>query len=173
MVWGVSNVFIWYGVYKALVKNKKGDICMDDFLEYLENIMDWDSVIVGEILQKYKEMKKVNSKDDLQIVNENLKERIAYLERSNDRREDTILEQRNEIAELEMRWNKLKENLEKEGFEINKTIDKLRRKHNTQQKEFISFLEDNWNLTHDIWYIKILQKYKEIIGVSNDNKTQI
>ena len=37
-----------------------------------------------------------------------------------------------------------------------------------QQKEFMKFLEDNWNTTQDIWYIKILQKYKEIIGVSDD-----
>ena len=35
----------------------------------------------------------------------------------------------------------------------------------TQQQEFINFLEDNWKQTQDIWYIKILQKYKEIIGV--------
>ena len=34
----------------------------------------------------------------------------------------------------------------------------------TQQKEFINFLEDNYKETQDIWYIKILQKYKEIIG---------
>lgn len=33
-----------------------------------------------------------------------------------------------------------------------------------QQKEFINYLEDNWKQTQDIWYIKILQKYKEIIG---------
>ena len=33
-----------------------------------------------------------------------------------------------------------------------------------QQKEFIKFLEDNYKETQDIWYIKILQKYKEIIG---------
>ncbi len=33
-----------------------------------------------------------------------------------------------------------------------------------QQKEFIKFLEDSWKETQDIWYIKILQKYKEIIG---------
>lgn len=39
----------------------------------------------------------------------------------------------------------------------------------TQQKEFIKFLEDNWKETQDIWYIKILQKYKEIIGVSDEN----
>ena len=49
-----------------------------------------------------------------------------------------------------------------ENFEVNKTIDKLRLKHNTQQKEFIDYLEDNWKQTQDIWYIKILQKYKEI-----------
>ena len=34
-----------------------------------------------------------------------------------------------------------------------------------QQKEFINFLEDNYKETQDIWYIKILQKYKSIIGV--------
>lgn len=33
-----------------------------------------------------------------------------------------------------------------------------------QQKEFIKYLEDNWKQTQDIWYIKILQKYKKIIG---------
>lgn len=62
----------------------------------------------------------------------------------------------------------LEENKDKinwyENFEINKTIDKLRIKHNNQQKEFIKFLEYNYKETQDIWYIKILQKYKEIIG---------
>lgn len=40
----------------------------------------------------------------------------------------------------------------------------------TQQKEFIKFLKDNYKETQDIWYIKILQKYKEIIGDINDKK---
>lgn len=40
----------------------------------------------------------------------------------------------------------------------------------TQQKEFIKFLEDNYKETQDIWYIKILQKYKSIIGVSDEKK---
>ena len=40
----------------------------------------------------------------------------------------------------------------------------------TQQKEFINFLEDNYKETQDIWYIKILQKYKSIIGVSDEKK---
>ncbi len=40
--------------------------------------------------------------------------------------------------------------------------------YKTQQKEFINYLEDNWNTTQDIWYIKILQKYKKIIGGRNE-----
>ena len=40
-------------------------------------------------------------------------ERIEYLERSNNRREDIILEQRQEISDLEDNWNKLKEYIRK------------------------------------------------------------
>ena len=45
--------------------------------------------------------------DELRLENQELKERIAYLERSNNRREDTILEQRQEIGDLEDNWNTL------------------------------------------------------------------
>lgn len=45
-----------------------------------------------------------------------------------------------------------------------KVYDSLVQKTEMQQKKFINFLEDNWKQTQDIWYIKILQKYKEIIG---------
>lgn len=38
----------------------------------------------------------------------------------------------------------------------------------SQQKEFIELLEKMWKETQDIWYIKVLQKYKEIIGVSDE-----
>lgn len=47
--------------------------------------------------------------EELQQENKKLKERIEYLERSNNRREDIILEQRQEINNLEDNWNKLKE----------------------------------------------------------------
>ena len=64
---------------------------------------------------------------------------------------------------------KLKKQLEdyKElGFKyLNDKCNKLE----SQQKEFINFLEDNYKETQDIWYIKILQKYKSIIGVSDEN----
>ena len=64
-----------------------------------------------------------------------------------------------------------------ENFEINKTIDKLRLKHNTQQKEFIKWLENGIEKVKNtefldeiiqraglIAYNRCLQKYKSIIG---------
>lgn len=81
---------------------------------------------------------------------------------------------REEVKELK---KLLEENKDKinwyENFEINKTIDKLRVKHNNQQKEFIKWLEDYLNL-FDYRNIEeqagydmleeILQKYRSIIG---------
>ena len=46
--------------------------------------------------------------DELQQEKKQLKERIEYLERSNNRREDIILEQRQEINNLEDNWNYIK-----------------------------------------------------------------
>lgn len=43
--------------------------------------------------------------------NKQLQERIEYLERSNDRREDIIIEQRQEISDLEDNWDELKKYL--------------------------------------------------------------
>ena len=60
----------------------------------------------------YEEMKKLY--ELLQQENKQLQERMEYLERSNNRREDTIIEQRQEISDLEDNWNKLKEFMEKE-----------------------------------------------------------
>lgn len=49
----------------------------------------------------------------LKQENKMLKERIEYLERSN-RREDTILQQRQEISDLEDNWNKLRDYIKTE-----------------------------------------------------------
>ena len=89
-----------------------------------------------------------------------------------------------EIRQLK---KKLEENKDKinwyENFEINKTIDKLRIKHNNQQKEFISYLEEKiciadkvldepeedeevrgYVLARKFMLEEILSKYKSIIG---------
>ena len=66
-----------------------------------------------------------------------LKERIEYLERSNDRREDTILEQRQEISNLKDNWNELKnflKNTRKENLEWDK-------KHKCEWKGYNAYSE--------------------------------
>ena len=88
---------------------------------------------------------------------------------------------REEAKELK---KQLEENKDKinwyENFEINKTIDKLRIKHNNQQKEFIEYMNKTIEeLEYDdvddeemkgyliqriSTFKEILSKYKEIIG---------
>lgn len=79
--------------------------------------------------------------EQLQQENKQLKERIEYLERSNNRREDTILEQRQEISDLEDNWDKLKE-----------------------------WLESNWEESQDIWFVKIINKMQELEQGSDSNE---
>lgn len=55
-------------------------------------------------IQTYDILLKANAEE-----NKQLQERIEYLERSNDRREDIIIEQRQEISDLEDNWDELKE----------------------------------------------------------------
>lgn len=83
------------------------------------------------------------------------------------------------IKQLQQENQKLKKQLEEnkdkinwyENFEINKTIDKLRIKHNNQQKEFIEYLENMLDNENDIFSVvrvkDVLSKYKEIIGENN------
>lgn len=84
--------------------------------------------------------------------------------------ENAVADYETAMAEKEQ----LKKQLEDKEDYINKlqaTKDKLDKwdyENTMQQKEFINFLEDNYKETQDIWYIKILQKYKSIIGVSDE-----
>lgn len=73
---------------------------------------------------------------------------------------DLIVDERNQLKQQLKEKNIEYFRLSKEN---NEYAIKLH-EYKTQQKEFIKFLEDNYKETQDIWYIKILQKYKEIIG---------
>ena len=71
-----------------------------------------------------------------------------------------------------------------ENFEVNKTIDKLRLKHNTQQKEFIDYMNKTieelqcddvddeemkgYLIQRIDTFKEILSKYKEIIGYKDE-----
>ena len=94
---------------------------------------------------------------------------------------DEMSNWREEVKELK---KQLEENKDKinwyENFEINKTIDKLRIKHNNQQKEFIEYMNKTieelecddvddeemkgYLIQRIDTFKEILSKYKEIIG---------
>ena len=101
---------------------------------------------------------------------------------------DVFIELFNEMFNWREEAKELKKQLEEnkdkinwyENFEINKTIDKLRIKHNNQQKEFIEYMNKTIEeLEYDdvddeemkgyliqriSTFKEILSKYKEIIG---------
>ena len=99
-------------------------------------------------------------------------------------RNTELLEENQELKK------QLEENKDKinwyENFEINKTIDKLRIKHNNQQKEFIEYMNKTieelecddvddeemkgYLIQRIDTFKEILQKYKNIIGVLDDKK---
>lgn len=102
---------------------------------------------------------------DLLKENRELKKQLKKTKRSCD-----FVDLNEMVENLEKENQELKKKIETyeiEGYEQNEELDKMSfdiRKYKTQQKEFMTFLEDNWKETQDIWYIKILNKFKEIIG---------
>ena len=93
--------------------------------------------------------------ENLQQENQKFQERIEYLERSNNRREDTIIEQRQEISDLENNWNKLKENLIND---INYWEER--------EKEWIKlgFMKFGGEANNKIIFKKVLDKMQELEG---------
>ena len=84
----------------------------------------------------------------------------------NQKYENAVADYETAMAEKEQLKKQLKDKTEdykrmKDNFDSK--VDVLT-EIDTQQKEFINFLEDNYKQTQDIWYIKILQKYRSIIG---------
>lgn len=60
---GLTQICIFKGKEESKISYRKCLNILDkkeaqqkEFIKYLDSIMDWDSVIVGEILQKYKEI---------------------------------------------------------------------------------------------------------------------
>ena len=120
--------------------------------------------------------------DLLEKENQELKlELSGYRQAILNNKEMLGLKEKNQELKKQLEENKDKINWY-ENFEINKTIDKLRIKHNNQQKEFIEYLEDLIKQNETVvevskyglpkncskllidFYKEILSKYQEIIG---------
>lgn len=78
-----------------------------------------DSSSFDEVCMCFEERKILaNYVKELQQENKQLKERVEYLERSNNRREETIIEERKEISDLEERINNQEFLLKSQGKEL-------------------------------------------------------
>lgn len=91
----------------------------------------------------------INYIEQLQQKNQKLQERIEYLERSNDRRESTILEQRQEICDLGDNWDKLREIIRK-------------------KQDYYRYVKDN---RYRKFLSELLNKMQELQGGDNDGKS--
>lgn len=112
-------------------------------LKEIENLQQENKKLNGSI-QTYDILLKSNIEE-----NKQLQERMEYLERSNNRREDIIIEQRQEISDLEDNWDELKEYL-----------------HNV---DVVVDYSENYD-GHFINYDELIDKMQELQGSGSDVK---
>lgn len=108
-----ENNYLKFGEYLNDMQcdNTANKLNLDD-LEYVRKLKQENKILRENAEHNDKVVDKVNWGNQLlKKKNQQLQERIEYLERSNNRREDTIFEQRQEISDLEDNWDKLKEYL--------------------------------------------------------------
>ena len=124
-------------------------------------VEDGNTIHMGNLSNlKYNELESASIlllRTEIRLKKENkiLKERIEYLEWSNNRREDTILEQRQEISNLEDNWNKLREYIRETKLkEFEKSYSKRFGKTFTQAEVIVCNM--------------ILDKMQELEGDNNE-----
>ena len=103
-------------------------------------------------------------RDLLMEENQELKKKLEELELI-----VTLSKKRNLISKFNKEYDEedKKKNPDRNYAEIMPDAEEVYRRYyamKTQQKEFIEWLKENWKTTQDIWYIKILNKYRSIIG---------
>ena len=90
-------------IYETSITNPKKQL---EFYKQLSEQLQQENKQLNGTIQTYDILLKSNIEE-----NKQLQERMEYLERSNNRREDIIIEQRQEISDLEDNWDELKEYL--------------------------------------------------------------
>lgn len=153
-LWKDSEGYRYFGTLKLSSKIKYDG---DDFIP----LWEW-----FKQLQQENKILKENAENNDKIV-----DKVNW--------ENMLLKKENEQLKKQLEENKDKINWY-ENFEINKTIDKLRIKHNNQQKEFIEYMNKTieelecddvddeemkgYLIQRIDTFKEILSKYKEIIG---------
>lgn len=91
------------------INSNNGKLMYATVNEIVSPILKENKILIDNAENNDKVVDNVNWENMLlKKKNKQLQERIEYLERSNNRREDTILEQRQKISDLEDNWNKLR-----------------------------------------------------------------
>ena len=138
----------------------------NDLAEFLEDehiVYEGATDIVYDLQQENQKLKKQYcERTDCSGRLGNSK-KVEQLEKENQRLKEIEKEHRTMNGELRVENKELKKQLEATE-EIVETHMKKWKAMENQQKEFVEFLEKMWKETQDIWYIKILNKYNEIIG---------
>ena len=143
-----------------------------EILEITKNFHDMYEKLASEYTYETREDTKVfdissnNGKLMYATVNEIVSPILKENQELNQKYLNAVADYETTMAEKEQLKKQLEDKTEdykrmKDNFDSK--VDVLT-EIDTQQKEFINFLEDNYKETQDIWYIKILQKYKSIIG---------
>lgn len=162
------------------VKNESQAIAKEIVLSEIENLQQENQELKNIINQIGFEPDEIAF---LQQENQELKlELSGYRQAILEDKDMLGLKEENTELKKQLEENKDKINWY-ENFEINKTIDKLRIKHNNQQKEFIEWLENGIEKVRNteflderiqraglIAYNRCLRKYKKIIGVSDEKE---
>lgn len=132
------------------INSNNGKLMYATVNEIVSPILKENKILIDNAENNDKVVDNVNWENMLlKKKNKQLQERIEYLERSNNRREDTILEQRQKISDLEDNWNKLR-----------KWIVYNKHNENTEQHYLV------------VDYGTLLGKMQELekgVGVSDDN----
>lgn len=176
-------------IYELAFKDRKNlaNLNEKDLLDIIEFLQDDRKQWINQFSKTHNESIKI------QKENQELKSQLKGTTHCYDEEEHKKLSEQLELLTSKLdeydlivdERNQLKKQLEEykdkinwyENFEVNKTIDKLRLKHNTQQKEFIKWLEDEIKLQEEIndkllatGFEEVLQEYKEIIGDDKNGK---
>ena len=154
----------------------------EDYFKYYIQGSDHYLIPKYEFIELFNEMK--NWREEVKELNQKYLNAVADYETTMAEKEQLnslVNSCQEEIRRLKKQLEEYKDKINwYENFEINKTIDELRIKHNNQQQEFIKYMNDIIEdlETEDVddeemkgyliqrigTFKEILQKYKEIIG---------
>ena len=137
----------------------------NDEIYFLGNCYGENARCIDLLIQENQKLKEQNKKKFKKEQYDEYLEKVNKLIKENQELKKQLEESKNPLKGIFAQVND--DTLLRDCGAMQSEIDGYK----TQQKEFIKFLELMWEETQDIWYIKVLNKYKEIIGASDEKES--